>query len=426
MSFRVQSERDFQGKREGSRKYLRKPYKMGLEIEQAGATSGVRVESILINSENPTRLPTLIPNTVRARSSVPEFHGHWDGSKPWEFNTPATSQESQLLQYFNTVVDGDWWVWHSEFNYGHERRGCGSHIHISPRGNVVLADQFGNQKTSNANEWAILHNNMVTYIALTPIFWAFGRNFRKSALSRWAKPVIGRVSHKHIVELFDPTKKKTYSGNGDEWFSLGHSYTALSYNTKGKREVTLENRLNENHPYWTIPAMSLFNIFNNACVQRRKSIKLMNSPTRLKECWNLVRRMDIYRAMAHMQDLQFVEGRGLPYLCGGAGKTSGTDKGGTDKVYPTALDLFRQMCRRFYKSKLKSSINYGKVMRLYSDCIDLSKIPAHLVWDIDELYRRVYEDENKQRYQDAYLYFGSEIVIPDKGRYRKVNWDALL
>jgi len=414
------SEQDHSKKVNGEDKFLRKPCSVGMEIEQPAMGNGP-IKPIIVN-DNPTNLPIYVPEAVKARSSI--YGGHWDGSKPWEWQTPHSSQEIEILRIFNQVVGTDQWVWAKEFYFNNERRGCGSHIHWSVRGELDLGDSFDHQRVGNANLWAILFNDMMTWQPLTAIFWSFGKRFRNSALTQWAIPVVARVEPSNIIELFSTGTTTTTKGNHTT-LTMGHPYSALAWNRHTKRAVTIENRLVENHPYWTLPAVQLFGVFNNACMLRNESIKLKDWNVRIPEFWDLLRNYDIYKAMALMKKIEFVEGRGIPYLCGGA-KKKGSDKDGDDKIYSTALDLFRMMCRRFMKTKMESPLKFGKVMQMYSDFIDLEKVPANLIWDIDELYRRLYVDDEAERYQDAYLYFGHEVVIPPNGRYRKINWETFV
>jgi hypothetical protein len=55
-------------------------------------------------------------------------------------------------------------------------------------------------------------------------------------------------------------------------------------------------------------------------------------------------------------------------------------------------------------------IDFGKVMRIWSDFIDFSKLPAYLLWDVDKLHYLLYESKERKKYQDEFLYFGSSVV----------------
>jgi hypothetical protein len=164
----------------------------------------------------------------------------------------------------------------------------------------------------------------------------------------------------------------------------------------------------------------MFSTINAACIQRERSIKIKDSFDNLTRYWSLINNNDVYKAMLKMTNIEFVVDvdekqrlRGVPFLCGDEG--SGSSIYGDKEVYPTAIDFFRRLTRRFIINKIDSGLNYGKIMRMWSDFIDFSKVPAHLIWDIDELYRQLYESERRRYYQDQYLYFGSSVVL-DEGQ----------
>jgi hypothetical protein len=389
---------------------------IGCEIEQVGMnTHGIAVQ----HNDNPTGLPYKIPYGVENRASI--YHWHYDASGPGEFSTPPSQFESEVKGSFDAAVGSTPWYWTNEFVSGGDHKGCGSHIHFSVVGDCNLGDSFANQQVGNAEQWAIIWNNMVELGPLFAAFWSFGLKYRSSALNKWAVPVSVRLSPESIIELFE--RGSSHNSRGEN-VTVGHPYTYPAFNRHAQKvQITVENRLCENHPYWTLPAVQLLGTINSACFKRNKSMKLT------KEChgqlhtwWNHFQHYQSYKALSMIRDIEFLPGRGLPYLCGGPNK-NGSDMGGTDRIYPDGLNLFRMLCRRFMKSKMNSPINYGKVMRMYQDMIDVNKLPANLIWNVDEVYRRLYEDDDCQRYQDAYLFLGSRgVTNPNiEGRFRALD-----
>lgn len=416
MTFQQDSETDRQRIANGDKKTRRKPVMVGLEIEQFGANTGGRP---VIRCDNPTGIPTTVPAGVVGRSSI--FHGHYDGSGPYEWSTSANQFESELMAEIKAVVANEPWVWTNEFIRNGEQKGCGSHIHFSVLGDISLGSEFANQQVGNASQWAIIWNNLVELGPIFAPFWAFGVKYRSSALDRWAVPTTTRLSPEAIVRLF---QNGSYSNDRGGSVLVGHSYTYPSFNRHSlKVQITVENRLCENHPYWTLPAIQLLGSINSACFKRDNSMKLTKQcHNQLSSWWRLFQQYPTYKALSMIKNIEYLPGRGMPYLCGGPNK-NGNDIGGSDRIYPDGLNLFRMLCRRFMKSKWESPINYGKVMRMYYDLIDLSRVPANLVWNIDELHRRLYEDADHIGYQNAYLYLGSAgVTNPDvTGRFRALD-----
>jgi hypothetical protein len=202
-------------------------------------------------------------------------------------------------------------------------------------------------------------------------------------------------------------------------FSAGHQYKALSWNRNSKPEITIENRLNEAHPYWSIPFMHVLSTIDAACIERGKSIKLDDHHF-LEKSWANAFRDDVYKAMLKMTGVEFTMPddrsdkslyRGIPYLC----ESDPASIAGDDLYYPTALDVFRRLTKRFAARKGVPSTRFSRVMRMWSDFIDFSKLPSHLVWDVDGLYKMLYESDTStsREYQDKFLYHGSSVVSDD-------------
>lgn len=410
--------------REGQSRRI-KPFRGGMEIEQAARKDdcGDICEGVLVNS-NPKGLCRYVPDSVIARSVI-FGGGHYDGSKPWEFNLGNSVAERTLLDTFNKIVGNDYWAWHKEFKLHNNTRGCSAHFHISVRGDIDLGQTYQNQMVAPARHWAIVWNNMVTLTPLLVPFFCYGETFRSSALTQWAKPICERLDAANIIDLF--TRGRTVpKENRNGCIELGHTYSALSWNRhSSKKQITIENRLNETHPYWFLPVLQILSVFNNATIYRSNSIRLSDSYDKLHRCWNEIIRHKVYDALLRMDNIKFImprDGerkrfRGIPYLCGG----NENQIYGDDKIYPTALDLFRTICRRFMNSKPNSAIKMGKVLRMWSDFINFKKVPSHLIWDIDGIYNLLYESADKKRYQDEYLYWGSSVVL-EEGMRQRTNW----
>lgn len=377
----------------GTAKRPLKPFREGFEVEQSAFNDegGHRCSPIVI-CPNQEGIPGNIPYSVMARSII-LGDGHWDGSLPWEFNLHHSVKENCLLETFIRIVKKEPWVWHKEFNVGGSVHGCSAHYHVSVVGDIDLGPSFGNQSIAPLSDWAITWNNYVTLMMLMPAFFCHGRRFRESGLSQWAKPVYDRFEENNVCDIFERGQTTVRSG---KVYTSGHEYSALSWNRHSKPQVTIENRLNETHPFFSIPVIKLFSAINSACVARGDSVKMFSNGSGIAErYWRFVMQNDVYASMLKMTNIEFV--RNIPFL-------------EIEETYPTALDLFRSITRRFINVKMNLPIDFGKVMRLWGDFIDFTKIPAYLLWDINKLHYLLYESKERKKYQDQFLYFGSSVV----------------
>lgn len=425
MNFAEKSNSELPKYQNGIMEFPRLPIYVGVEIEQSAAKyQGIRCHII---NPNPSErniirtIPENIPQEVINRSLLYTWsEGHWDQSVPWEFKLGYHHDPVVLLNRFNQVVENKPWIWHTMFHLGEnnsELRCASSHLHFSLRGDINLGREFDNQKTCPYQFWAIYWNDWVELLPYILPFFAHGNRFREYCFSakKWAMPVIDRLSPEDIVKIFagDNVQGRMSSSNcPTHTFALGHKYYALSWNRKHgpecegkpKKSVTIELRLCETHPYWFLPAVQKVNLMLKATLARGKSIKLKNH-YEMEDHWKLVMENGIYEAMFMMKNIRFHEGRGVP----------GVMRENQDKTYETALDLFRAICRRFANSNKTDAreLKAWKVMKMYSDFIDLGRIPSQYVWKIDELYHQLYEVEKSKENQDKWLHFGSKAVLPE-------------
>lgn len=400
----------------GSIKRPHECYRYGIEIEQAAKKDQYNENCypITINM-NPANLPLNIPEPVIARSVI-FADGAYDGSRPWEFNCGNSIRGSVLVKKFYKVVGNDIWCWHKEFRNMGGVRGCSAHVHSSVIGPIKMGIEFDNQLVGPACDWTMIWNNLVSLTPLVIPFFCFGQTFRGSALSEWAQPVYDRFNDDNIISLFE--NGQTVGNFTGRIYRLGHDYYCLSWNRhRQKKQITIENRLNENPPQWVVPALQTIALFNNGCLKRGKSIKIKDWKIRLPQFWSRISTRNVYDALKSMEEIEFAmpkdknnvkDYRGIPYLCGGWGHKE--QMYGDDRKYPTALDLFRYICRRFSRQNHDSPIGFEKVMRLWSDFINLESLPSDLVWDIDKLYDLIYLSPEKKHFQDQYLYYGSSVV----------------
>jgi hypothetical protein len=255
---------------------------------------------------------------------------------------------------------------------------------------------FGKQKSLPAEYWLMLYNDLIT---IAPIFcpvWSSGRTFRVDIM-KWATPVYDRFDLKDVLQIFNGEHVRGRFTN-EEFFALHQKFSIAWNRHAGKTAITLEIRLNEQHPYWLFPALEVINQITAGTFKRFKSLKLDDQPVLTKKIWSACVGKDIYNGLLSVKNVNFLEGRGISFL--------------SQEKFSSALDLFRAIFRKFAVSKRLESIHLAKVCRLFSDFIDFDKVPTHLLWDINSLYNLVYEVPNCRQYQDKYLFYGSKPVIP--------------
>jgi hypothetical protein len=160
-----------------------------------------------------------------------------------------------------------------------------------------------------------------------------------------------------------------------------------------------------------MPACQLLAAVARESIERGFSVKLIK-PEILKDAWQNIAANGVYDGLLKTKGVEFLSGRNIPCLV----------RDGQEKSFPTGLDLFRSLCRRFSgNGKKETPVRFGKVMRMYSDFLAVEKVPTHLIWDIDELYHQLYEVDNAKENQDAWLHFGSKIILPEKVRLSTKN-----
>lgn len=376
----------------------------GYEIEQPARA---RYQDGIYANPNPRGLPSGIPEAVRSRSVGNELHGHWDGSGPWEANLGHSPQLGVLLQNFNKWVGNDPWCWSNNYSGG---SGCGSHFHISLVGDKRVAGQ--SFRTLEYDDYATAYNTIVTIQPFFTPFLCAGKQFRVSALEEWALPVIDRVTKNDMERLFN---NQSIQGRlTGRHIGVGHEYSSPSLNRHEKDTLTIEIRLNEQHPYFAFPGMQWLASLIRGCIARGNSIKLASDEEYkrvMKSAWENIAEYGPYEGLLRTENITFMAERNIPGLL----------REGQEKTFETGLDLFRAICRRFKSSKEFSAVNYPKVMRMFSDFIALWKIPTHLWWNVDELYRLLYEDANAKANQDAWLAYGSKAVLPEDVRCSRKN-----
>ena len=385
----------------------------GYEIELPSVEKGQR--GVFANP-NPRNLPDALPERTRVRSiGNAILKGHYDGSDPWEVVLGHSPVLGDLLQVFNNWVGNDKWAWCSNFNGTH---GLGNHYHLSLIGDKRIEGQP--IRTLDYADWAIAYNVVVTMQPFIAPFLACGKQFRVGALDgdHWANPIVDRVTGGDMKEAFvNGQFRGRLTG---QMIRCCHDYASPSLNRKDKPVATIEVRLNEAHPYWAMPGMQLMATLIRASIARNASIKLSKSGETIglpehkrvmKEAWENIAANGIYDGMLRTKNITFAAGRGIPHVM----------RDDQEKTFDMGLDLFRAICRRFANGKDYSALNYGKVMRMYSDFIALWKIPTHLMWDINELYRLLYEVPEAKANQNAWLAYGSKVVLPEGTRASSTN-----
>jgi len=231
-----------------------------------------------------------------------EYLGRWhrDGSGPREYpSLGPKKQVKSMLKNFNGTLRGHSdvpWEWGAETRTG---SGCGSHAHLAFDGDFGGADRLTGMTVS----W----NACVELAPFLAPFWCFDweEGFRGS-VDHWASPQTTRYSQN--------TMGRKLSGGASR------SYDAVTLNpaSAAGKPVTIELRLNENHPSFALVGLTYLRRTITKAVRDGASPKLAGDRGRtLNELYAAVYNASEYdgglvEALKDVGPIRFEEGRGIP------------------------------------------------------------------------------------------------------------------
>ena len=354
-------------------------FSVGMEIEQCGKEGSACVSKNSNFLDLPTRLPVEVIKSTKENNKGHldtgidvkrrTYNGHYDPNGPWEFMMDHTTRHDDLIRDFDNAIKGNRWVWHDNWMLDGKNYSCSAHIHFSP---------------VNC-EWNDLWNFLVKILPLTAPFWIHGQRPRKQAFSGkvWAFPVVDTLGYDDVTAIFEG---HVIEGESGHHYQYGHQYDVLAWNAHDeKKNVTIEFRLNEAHPYWSVRCLEaineVFKLCGNPGKYHAELFQIENEKEVLSDLWALIGHEDVYVALSKSKPIKFVKEHGKKSYFNDLFKDE----------YANALEFFVDFCN-------KISVLVGdpakKVLELYSELIDTGKIDASHVWNVSlihDLYKELPE-----------------------------------
>jgi len=225
----------------------------------------------------------------------------YDGSGPAEWSYGISKIGANVLKMFLN----DWfynspthyvWEWRAEYLSNGRHHGCGSHTHLRP----VL------QNGNIGETWATAWNTVVTLLPFMMPFFVWKERARLEA-STWARPYYRRYAPATIEE-----KVRALDGNNGRDNYCIVSLTGITYCPK---PLTIEIRISETHPTFSLAGMQILNrIIGGAFKRGYISPKVTPDTERklLEIEERVVCREPVYEVLEDVGPIEFLPGRGIP------------------------------------------------------------------------------------------------------------------
>jgi len=262
---------------------------------------------------------------------------HYDGSDPLETSLRKGIYPGRRVgEFVRFVVQHNcMWNWKHELPPEYRSRGCGSHMHVTPRGDIAYI------RREWAEAWTTLHNTLVEVVPfILPLFAWGSRNklyFRREG-PYWARPVIRRYAARSVERLY---LRPSY---------YGHPYDIVAWNRKdNSKPLTLELRACETHPSISYFIAIILDRITRKCFERGfVSPKLREDCRRLligdvttrtegiiyeRYRANALERTDLYKDLQDIGPIKFSGGRTIPLL-----------KDSYDRYFDLFDDIIRKYC----------------------------------------------------------------------------------
>jgi hypothetical protein len=266
---------------------------------------------------------------------------------------------------------------------------------------------------------------MKEYVPLTLPYWLFGEG--RAGIDHWCEPVTRRATLSQVKEVFEhgndnggwthtyPDGRTCNKGTFHGGYPSGRDgryipYLGLQWNNKPDKALTLEFRLNEQHPILTFGLLNGMHLLIKNCVPKARSIKFNVGDDLSILLWSRFNRY------VHGSDDFSYKVLDMPY---NFSFTEDTPKLVMDGVnwsrtsWESPLDFFKSVSLFSTTSRMKSSIHAGKIFVLFANGLIPSRVPSYLLWDIPRLFNYVFQEGMEKKW----CYKGGLLDEKQRGRY---------
>jgi len=337
----------------GRVKGYKRLFDVGMEIEQAGE---------LINA-----------GVYENRRSIPSWLGavggtgwHADGSGPMEFSLPVAQKNlaSLFVRFAEGVPPDKRWEWHNQIPHGNLREGsgCGSHIHFGTKQRV---DQDMNG--DSLSQITIFYNTAVTMLPFTTKWFSWGRNDTlRSSWAIWCSMGgLQRLSPSSISRQL-----RMRRGSRGSYSSAGF----IIWNRQTKDKCTMELRVNEAMPQWSLAFTDVFLLIANKHIEVGDSPKLKNSRSIMRKLQSDIERNGKIHDMLE-EYIEFYGGRELrapvPHII--------REKFPRRMKVKEFLHLIDRVC--YWVFAYSSRKYYTKQLRFRALGGDPTRLPLEMMWE---------------------------------------------
>lgn len=343
----------------GRIKGYKRLFDVGMEVEQP---------SSLMGSSQPYWL-----------NAVGGTQWHRDQSGPMEFSfKPATSSLTEIFKPFaEEVRDEDKWEWTNNMS-GHRSYiggdgGCGSHIHFGTKQSIMKDNQ-----AENIEQVTVFYNTAVTFLPFAVKYFSCGRGntLRRSAM-RW-----GGLEN---LQRYSPNTVSNKFQRRGRWRD---NYSFLVWNKQHKDKITLELRVNEQMPQWSLPMIDMFLLIANKHIAHGQSPKLRNHRAIMRALHQDINNNNKIHDTLDMQ-LEFEEGRELfapnSHVIGDKFPTTLTVRQFLKLIDRLAYWTFAYSSRKLHTQQMRYIACGG-------DTSKLPTLPLWKPWDYD--YKKMFDLSN--------------------------------
>ena len=319
-------------------------FDVGMEVEQPGNRMG--------------------NNTPSWLGDVGGEDYHNDGSGPKEFTfKPAKKNLAEIFKVFaDGVPDGQKWIWtnniHGHNSYLGGDGGCGSHIHFGTKQSVN--DDVQGESIAQIT---IFYNTMISLLPFCNKWfsWGEGGKLRNSAMS-WS----GIENMQRYGQNTVKSRLRMNMGRRD-------GYGFLIWNRRTKSKITLELRVNEAMPQWSLPFVDVAFLIANKHIAAGDSPKLRNHRTLMRAIHSDIKLNGKLTSTLDMR-VEFAEGRELyapvPHIIGEKFPTSMSMREFLQLIDRVSYWVFAYSSRKYYTKQLRFRALGG----------DPTRLPVEMMW----------------------------------------------
>lgn len=344
--------RDTKGRVKGYKRL----FDVGMEIEQAGELMNTNAGRGGYSHEGSRRAS---PTWLRA---VGGTAWHSDGSGPMEFSLPVANKNlaSLFVKFAEGVPPENRWNWHNSIPRGSERSGsgCGSHIHFGTK-QGVNADASGD----SLSQITIFYNTAVSFLPFCTKWYSWGRDDKlRDHWARWCS--ISGLQRLAPDSVHRELRKR--QGSRGSYSSAGF----MIWNKRTKAKCTLELRVNEAMPQWSLAFTDMFLLIANRHIEIGDSPKLKNHRRTMERLHqDIANNGKIHDTLDDY--IEFYEGRELrapvPHIIGEKFPHRMKFKEFLQLIDRVAYWVFAYSSRKYYTKQMRYRALGGDVTRLPVD-----------------------------------------------------------